>query len=137
VKCLVSIVMMYAPRGPFESIVGGSAASGRGPLDQLEYLDGVAKALIVLNLLDAVFTLYWIRAGLATEWNTLMRDLVVENAFAFVAVKLALVSLGAFWLLRFRRYKLVAAGLLISLVSYVAVVFHHVRFLGLLSLSSL
>jgi len=130
---------MMIPGSRFQELMGGAVTlvvEGRDSA-RAGNLDDVAKALIVLNLLDALFTLYWIQAGLAVEWNALMRDLVVENAIVFVLVKLTLVSLGSYWLLQYRGHRLVGAGLMVSLLVYFGVILHHLRFSGLLLLGSL
>jgi len=60
----------------------------------LIWLDGLVKAVIVLNLLDVVFTLIWVGAGHAEEANLLLVNLVREHPVAFVLTKISLVSLG-------------------------------------------
>src|SRR5512145_463477 len=74
-----------------------------GTPQHFHWLEGLVKALLVLNLLDAVFTLFWINVGLAREANALMRDLVHNPPVAFVAVKLGLVALGSYLLWARRR----------------------------------
>jgi hypothetical protein len=46
--------------------------------DQLRWLDGIVKAVIVLNLLDIVFTLYWVGEGWAEEANLLLQNMVLS-----------------------------------------------------------
>lgn len=101
---------------------------------QIGYLYRTAKALVILNLLDAVFTLYWIRAGLAEEANAFMRDLVVNNALGFVLAKIALVSLGAVLLWRCHKHPFAALALTGCCVLYFLVLLHHLRFSGVLLL---
>lgn len=130
--------MLVANSRLSEATTGRVALSiGQRQIGRLGNLDDVAKMLVVLNLLDAVFTLYWIQAGLAVELNALMRDLVVENALGFVLVKLALVSLGSYWLLLYRGHRFAVAGLTVSLLVYLGVLLHHLRFSGLLLLASM
>jgi hypothetical protein len=73
-----------------------------GTSEHFGWLQGIVKAVLVLNLLDALFTLVWVRSGLAREANPLIEQLVNEHAVGFVVVKLALVGLGS-WLLWNRR----------------------------------
>lgn len=73
-------------------------ASRIGTPEQFRWLHGIVKAVLVLNLVDAVLTLLWVHLGLAVEANTLIDELVNENAPLFVSVKLALVGMGS-WLL--------------------------------------
>jgi Domain of unknown function (DUF5658) len=84
-----------------------------------------AAAVIVLNLLDAMFTLLWVRAGVATEANPFMDRAMAHGAVGFMTIKLALVSLcvGLLWRLRHRR---AAAGALIaSAVAYSSILVLH------------
>ncbi len=101
---------------------------------KVSYLHRVAKSLVILNLLDAVFTLYWIRVGLAEEANAFMRDLVVNNALGFVLAKIALVSLGVVLLWRCRKHPFAAPALTGCCVLYFLVLLHHLRFSGMLLL---
>ncbi len=105
-------------------------AQGQLTDPRVGYLHRVAKALVILNLLDAVFTLYWIRAGLAEEANVFMRDLVVNNALGFVLAKIALVSLGVVLLWRCRQHPFAAPALTGCCVLYFLVLLHHLRFSG-------
>jgi hypothetical protein len=64
-------------------------------------------AIVVMNLLDAIFTLVWVEGGLAEELNPLMVEALILGPLAFMALKLSLVSL-AIWLLWLRREKRLA-----------------------------
>jgi hypothetical protein len=55
-------------------------------------------AILVLNGLDAVFTLRLVHAGAAEEWNPLMRALLHDDVQLFVNLKVAITS-GALLLL--------------------------------------
>jgi len=72
----------------------------------------LASALLVLNLVDAIFTLLWIHSGIAVEGNPIMDQALAGGPVGFMIVKLALVSLGVglLWRLRHRR----AAGLALA-----------------------
>lgn len=54
----------------------------------------LAKALIILNVYDALFTSIWVLSGLATEANPLMSVLLEKNVCLFILTKLLLVNLG-------------------------------------------
>lgn len=92
------------------------------------WLQGIVKAVVVLNLLDAIFTLWWVRLGLAEEANALLRDLVSERPLAFVLVKLGLVSLGAIflWLRRQRAFAVIA--IFAAFFIYYLVLLHHLSY---------
>lgn len=103
-----------------------------GTPEHFRWLQGVVKAVLVLNLLDALLTLVWVRAGLAVEANTLMDELVNENAVLFVGVKLALVGMGS-WLLWNRRQSPIAVvAIFAAFLSYYWVLLHHLRYASLL-----
>ena len=96
------------------------------------WLHGIVNALLLLNLLDALFTLVWVRAGLAVEANALLRDLVQEHALAFVAVKLGLVSLGSLVLWTRREHPAAVVAIFAAFLAYYWVLLHHLRYSSLL-----
>jgi hypothetical protein len=95
---------------------------------QFDWLRWLLIALIVLNVLDAVFTLIWLRNGMATEANVLVRRLVTEHAPLFLTVKISLVSLGAFLLWRRRRHPLAVVAIFASFFAYYVLLLHHLDF---------
>jgi hypothetical protein len=103
-----------------------------GTPEQLSWLTGIVIAVLVLNLLDALFTLVWVRAGLAVEANSLMRDLVENNAFLFVATKLALVSLGSLLLWRQRRHPIAVVAIFGVFLAYYLVLLYHLQYSSVL-----
>ena len=105
-----------ATNTPLESI---------GTPQHFRWLEGIVKAVLVLNLVDAVLTLIWIQAGLATEANPVMAELVNNSPVAFVLSKVALVSLGSALLWRFRSRPLAVVGIFaVFLVYYVLILYH-------------
>ena len=64
-------------------------------------------AILVMNLIDAVFTLIWVEGGFTDELNPIMVEALSMGPVVFMALKLTLVSL-AVWLLWFRRRRRVA-----------------------------
>ena len=99
-----------------------------GTREQYGWLLGIVKAVLVLNLLDAVLTLWWVTHGLAVEANTLLQDLVVENPLQFVLAKLALVSLGSVFLWRLRSRPLAVIAIFGAFFVYYLVLLHHIRY---------
>ncbi len=78
--------------------------------------------MLILNLFDAIATLAWIEAGLATEANPVMAGALQGGPAAFILSKVALVTLAAGLLWRFRkqefaRVALIPVGLLYALVA--------------------
>jgi hypothetical protein len=102
-----------------------------GTPQQFHWLEGLVKALLVLNLLDAVFTLFWINVGLAKEANALMRDLVHNHPIAFVTVKMGLVALGSYLLWARRRSPSAAVAIFAMFFVYYLVLLHHLRYSSL------
>ena len=99
-----------------------------GTAQHYRWLKGIVKWVLVLNLLDALFTLVWVRWGLAREANTLLDELVNEHAVGFVLTKLGLVSLGS-WLLWNRRDRpLAVIAIFIAFVLYYLVLLYHLQY---------
>ena len=96
------------------------------------WLKLIVKVVLLLNLLDAVFTLYWVHAGLAEEANVLLQNLVNDYAVLFVMVKTSLVSLASYllWLLRENPRAVVA--IFIAFFAYYLILLYHMQFLGYL-----
>lgn len=99
-----------------------------GTPEQFRWLQGIVKAVLILNLLDALFTLVWVRSGLAREANPLIDQLASENAVGFVLVKLGLVGLGS-WLLWHRRQRPVAVvAIVMAFLVYYLVLLYHLQY---------
>lgn len=90
----------------------------RPPSTRAQWIELMLGLTLVLNLIDAVLTLLFVRAGLAAEANPLMQELLERGPFAFVLGKLLIVSLGATLLWRCRQRTLSFAGALMALVTY-------------------
>lgn len=78
-------------------------------------------ALVVLNLADALFTLGWVEAGLATEANPVMAGALNLGPGLFILSKVLLVGFAAILLYRNRgtaaaRFALVPVALLYAFV---------------------
>lgn len=115
-----SLTWVSEPRRPRRFVVGLP--------HQFLWLRWMLVALVVLNLFDAVFTLIWLRNGMATEANLFVRKLVTEHAPLFLTVKISLVSLGAFLLWRRRTHPLAVVGIFASFVAYYILLLHHLEF---------
>lgn len=104
-----------------------------GTPEQFRWLGWVVKSVLVLNLADAAFTLYWVRAGWAHEANALIANLVESHALAFVGVKLALVSAGSWLLWEHRQQPTAVIAIFITFVVYYLILLHHLQFASLLA----
>jgi hypothetical protein len=84
-----------------------------------------AGVIIVLNLLDAMFTLVYTRSGLATEANPLMDQVLAASPVLFMLAKLSLVSLGVLVLWRWRERRTARFGLIGAAGAYAVLLVHH------------
>jgi hypothetical protein len=82
-------------------------------------------ALILLNLIDAVFTLFWVESGIAEEANLLLEGILSQSAIGFVSVKMMLVSLGVLLLWRQRQRRLAVAGIVVAFAAYNTLLVYH------------
>lgn len=94
----------------------------------LQWLDGIVKAVIVLNLLDILFTLGWVGFGHVEEANLLLVNLVRDHPILFVLAKISLVSLGSFLLWKHRGHPLAVVGIFLVFGLYYYVLLYHLRF---------
>ncbi len=81
--------------------------------------------LFTLNFLDAVFTLYWVRNGFASEGNFLMATLLDMGNAHFLAVKIAVGTITVIVLWNWRHLKLAKFGLGLALFLYVGLMGIH------------
>src|SRR5436190_16146285 len=98
-----------------------AAAPPRLPVgtDQhFRWLHGIVKTVLVLNLLDAIFTLVWVRWGFAREANLMIDKLVEGHAVAFVAVKVGLVGMGSWLLWQRRDHATAVVAIFIAFLAY-------------------
>lgn len=99
-----------------------------GTPQHFRWLSGIVKWVLVLNLIDAVLTLFWVRLGLADESNTLIDELVKEHALLFIAVKLGLVGMSSWLLWNRRNSPLAVIGIFAAFVTYYLIVLYHVQY---------
>jgi hypothetical protein len=103
-----------------------------GTPQHFRWLQGVVRAVLALNVADAVFTLLWIRGGLASEANPVLRELAHGHPFLFVAVKLALVGLASLLLWRQRHRPLAVIAIFVAFLVYYGLLLAHLGFLSLI-----
>lgn len=101
-----------------------------GSAEHFRWLESIVKVILVLNLLDAVFTLIWVFSGLATEANPFLHELVHHHPVVFVLAKLALVGLGSLLLWRLRRRPLAVVAIFVGFLAYYALLLVHVDYLA-------
>src|SRR5436190_23841274 len=86
--------------------------------------------LFALNLLDALLTIIWVRAGVATEGNQLMARLLDIGNGPFLGVKIAIGTVAAVVLYRWGNRRLARYGLAVALAVYISLMGIHL-FTGL------
>jgi len=99
-----------------------------GTGEHYRWLHGIVKALLILNLLDALFTLYWVRSGHAEEANQLLADLVEHHAVLFVLVKTTLVCGGSWLLWRKRDRAFAVVSIFVVFLAYYGVLLMHLSY---------
>jgi hypothetical protein len=102
-----------------------------GTPEQFRWLLGIVKVLLGLNLLDAIFTLTWINAGLASEANPLLAEIVRDHPVAFAVIKLGLVAGGSLLLWRYRTRPLAVIGIFVAFLVYYLLLLYHIAYLSL------
>ena len=99
-----------------------------GTPEQFRWLHHIVKAVLILNLLDAVFTLVWVRSGFAHEANTLIDELVNETALGFIAIKLSLVGMGSWLLWKNRSRGVAVVGIFAVFIAYYWILLYHLQY---------
>jgi hypothetical protein len=86
--------------------------------------------LFALNVLDALLTVFWVRAGVATEGNQLMARLLDVGNGPFLIVKIAIGAVAAIVLFRWGHRRMARYGLAVALAVYLSLMGIHL-FTGL------
>jgi hypothetical protein len=92
----------------------------------------IVKGIIILNLLDTVFTLIWVKKGIAEEANIILKNIVNNSPVGFVFVKIVLVSFGSLLLWRYRSHPFAIIGLVFAFIIYSLVLIYHMHYVNLL-----
>lgn len=95
------------------------------PAGRRRGLRRVAMGVIIANLVDAIFTIVYTDLGLAREANPLLEPALAGSPLLFMAIKLALVSMGVALLWRLRHRRTAAAGLIASAAAYAWLIVYH------------
>lgn len=82
--------------------------------------------LFLLNLIDAVVSILWVRGGVATEGNHLMATLLAAGDLPFLAAKLGMGAVTCAVLLYGAEFRLARIGVSLALTVYVVVMGLHV-----------
>jgi Domain of unknown function (DUF5658) len=87
----------------------------------------LTKSLVLfsLNWIDAQLTLIWVRAGIASEGNGLMNELLKIGDAPFLLAKLAVGAFAAYVFYRCAHLPLARRGLQVALAIYCLVMVAH------------
>jgi hypothetical protein len=109
---------------------GSLAASVRAWAGQPDFgITAETAALLLLNLLDGIFTLVFLQLGVAQELNPVMRVAYEAGPLVFMMVKVGVVALGVLVLMAHRQYRFARAALTGGAFLYAAIVVYHLAFL--------
>lgn len=84
-----------------------------------------ALLLFLLNMVDAVLTIFWVRNGFASEGNQLMAGLLDFGNTPFLTVKIIIGATAAIVLSRWGNRKIAQYGLTVTLAIYLALMGIH------------
>jgi hypothetical protein len=79
----------------------------------------------LLNVLDALFTLIWVRGG-GAERNPLMDRLLQSGDQVFLNVKLFIAGVAFVWLMAHKNFRVARVGLWLLVAIYAALLFYHI-----------
>ena len=114
-----------------EAEIGGEPAWIGKPA-HFRWLAGIVRTVLVLNLCDAVLTLWWVETGFATEANPLIAETVEQHPVLFVVVKLTLVMASTWLLWRHRERPLAVVGIFAAFLVYYSILLYHLSFASFL-----
>ena len=83
------------------------------------------SAILVSNLLDGIFTIFFTQMGLAAEANPLMKLFLDYSPMLFMLFKLFMVSIGVFILWIYRFLTFVKFGSLFVCLVYISINIWH------------
>jgi hypothetical protein len=105
--------------------------AGRAGIEGASFhITPAAALLVVLNLLDGLFTLTFLQMNVAEELNPLMRVAYMHSPLSFMAVKLAIVSLGLALLCLHRSMRLSQRAIQAGAALYTVIDIYHLAFLA-------
>jgi uncharacterized protein DUF5658 len=129
------MIMRKRREDSLESAPIGERTQRIGTLQHFRWLRGIVASVLVLNLLDAIFTIVVVVTHRASEANPMMADLVHNDPWLFMIVKLTLVSLGSYLLWRLRKRAFAVLAIFLAFFVYYLVLLYHLSAMDLRLLS--
>jgi hypothetical protein len=93
------------------------------------HITPAAVLLLVLNLMDGLFTLTFLQMNVAEELNPLMRLAYAHSPLSFMAIKLAIVSMGLVLLCLHRSMHMSQRAIQAGAALYTVIDIYHLAFL--------
>jgi hypothetical protein len=94
------------------------------------YISPASVALLVLNLLDGLFTLTFLQLDVAEELNPLMRAAYEQSPLFFMVSKLVIVNAGLVLLCAHRAMRASRLAIRAGAVIYAIINVYHLAFLA-------
>nr|WP_244237503.1 DUF5658 family protein [Corallococcus llansteffanensis] len=94
------------------------------------YMSPASVALLMLNLMDGLFTLLFLQLGVAEELNPVMRAAYEHSPLLFMFSKLLIVNAGLCLLCLHRKLKASRFAIRAGAVVYAIIVVYHLAFLA-------
>lgn len=104
--------------------------AGTGAQGASFYTSPASVALLMLNLMDGLFTLLFLQLGVAEELNPVMRVAYEQSPLLFMFSKLLIVNAGLCLLCLHRRLKASRLAIRAGAVVYAVIVVYHLAFLA-------
>ena len=124
--------MMGCPEKKTEITIDTGLINSLDNLPPFAWVKFFLKSIIVLNLLDGILTLVWVKYGLAEEANLFLRGLVHNQPVTFILLKISVVTLCCLFLWKNRSHPFAEKGLFIVFSIYSAIFVYHLHFLNIL-----
>lgn len=110
---------------PREERLGSFTRRYIGTVQHFGWLERIVQATLLLNALDAGFTLFWVLSAQATEANPFMATALDVHPVMFVVTKVALVGMGSWLLWRHKKRPLAVVSMFAAFIVYYAVLLYH------------
>lgn len=94
------------------------------------YMSPASVALLMLNLMDGLFTLLFLQLGVAEELNPVMRVAYEQSPLLFMFSKLLIVNAGLCLLCLHRKLRASRLAIRAGAVVYAIIVVYHLAFLA-------
>lgn len=88
------------------------------------------SSVVILNAVDALFTVFWVEVGLAVEANPLMEVVMNQSPVLFALAKITLVNASVFLLWRIDQRRSIRSVAAFCAAVYYCILLFHLQFGG-------